>query len=280
MKFAERKKSSIINMRTFHNWTKRVLLSQTCDMLRNECGINDIKLLDLAVGKGNDMQKWHDNGIMYVVGFDIDESSINEANIRYNQLIKRLKFEKKMIPKYKFYVMDLSLSKNIGIINDIIGDVKFNVVSCQFAIHYFFRDVDSLNTLITVVKNHIHNQGFFIGTTMDGVKIAKKLESAHNFGNDIFMIEKEYDVLNKYGSTYLVSLGKDSDSDHYFVNKKSKEYIVDIEVLKKVCEKFGLVYVGTIDFESWYSKYKGKPISDDEKGFSFLNFSFVFKHLI
>lgn len=277
-----REQSSIINLRKFHNWIKRELILQTCNTIRNESG-NDITLLDLAVGKGGDQSKWIDNNIMHVVGFDIDVDSINEAKSRYNQLIYNLKKKNvKKLPVYEFYVMDLSDSNNLPKIAQILKDKKFNIVSCQFALHYFFKNPESLTNLITIISSYISNDGYFIGTTVNGDMVSKILQHKNIIGNHIYSIEKKYTepITSPYNNTYLVALGEDRDTDHYFANKKSEEYIVNIEELKNVCKKMNLLYVGVIDFETWYNSYRPQIMSDAEIEYSFLNFSFVFKRII
>jgi mRNA (guanine-N7-)-methyltransferase len=51
-------------MRRFHNNVKRQLYDKYTK--------NIYKLLDLACGKGGDLDKWVSNNIKYVVGYDID----------------------------------------------------------------------------------------------------------------------------------------------------------------------------------------------------------------
>jgi len=280
--FTARKQSSIINLRTFHNWTKRELLNQTCSTLISETD-QPITLLDLSCGKGGDMNKWYDNKIMHVVGFDIDSASIDEGRSRYAQLINNLKRKNvKQLPVYEFYVMDLSDSNNLVKIAKVLHNKKFNIVSCQFAIHYFFKNENSLMTFMTIVNTYINTPGFFIATTVDGLSVVEKLHNKSSIGNSIYSIEKKYNepILSPYGNTYLVGLGEESDTEHYFANKKSEEYIVDIEELKKVCEKMNLLYVGSIDFETWYKSFGKNIMSQNEIEYSFLNFSFVFKKTV
>lgn len=281
-KFNEREQSSIINLRKFHNWTKRELINQTCETIKAE-STNSVTLLDLSCGKGGDMQKWYDNNIMHVVGFDIDAKSIDESRSRYNQLIHNLKRQNvRNLPMYEFHVMDLSNSSNLPKIANILKQKQFSIVSCQFAIHYFFKNKESLNTLITIVSTYISNNGYFIGTTVNGDLLVEKLSGKKTIGNGIYSIEKKYDdpIISAYNNTYLVALGEVGDTEHYFANKKSEEYIVNIEELKNVCSKMNLLYVGVIDFETWYNSFGKHIMSDNEIEYSFLNFSFVFKKII
>ena len=137
-KYKNRNRSSIINLRVFHNWIKRTTIDDTAKYLRQTFNIKNIKLLDLAEGKGGDMRKWYDSGINEVVGIDIDNDSINGkrgAKDRYREL----KHKNNRNLDYSFHVFDLSDPNNITKLDAIIGDKKFNIISFQFALHYFFR---------------------------------------------------------------------------------------------------------------------------------------------
>jgi len=280
-KFKERESSSIYNIRIFHNWVKRELIKQSCDHLRENYNITDITLLDIACGKGGDMAKYIDNGIMNVIGFDIDAKSIEEAKRRYNDILKQLRRKNvKKLPNYKFYVMDLSDKKNLDEIRRIIGGIRFDIVSCQFAIHYFFKSEEILNTFMTIVSSYIKNNGFFIGTTMNGDNIKDIFKKSGNvIQNSIFKIVNNTDIKdinNSYNNKYSVSLGKDTDTEHYFAGKISEEYLVNIEELKKISNKFNLMFIGTTEFSDWYKSFNKNNLSNEEKEFSFLNFTFVF----
>lgn len=279
-----RNNSSIINIRTFHNWVKTSLIKEAIEYLNKTYNVKDISLLDLAVGRGGDLYKWHKSGIMKVTGFDINEESIkgkNGAIHRYKKLRNSLQRQNKPIPKYDFHVTDLSDSTNLPFINRKINNRKYDIVSCQFAIHYFFRTEETLETFISIVSDNIKTNGFFIGTTMNGDMILQELDGANEIGNSIYQIkstESTYDD-NLYNRKYIVQLGERNE-DHYFANQSSTEYIVSINLLKEVCKKHGLMFIGVTGFNDLYNKYlettPDKILTSDDEEFSFLNFSFIF----
>ena len=276
--FQDRKNSSIFAIRKFHNQIKRQMINESVDFLRENYNTVDIKLLDLSCGTGGDCFKWFDSGIMTVIGFDISESSITEAKKRYAELLNTLRRKGVTnLPDYKFYVMDLSDSNNLHKISRIIGDTKFDIVSCQFAIHYFFKSPETLNTFMTIASSYINKNAFFIGTTMSGNSIKQLFQTNNIIQNDIFKITNNTkDFTSPYNNQYTVALGKESDTDHYFAGKDSIEYLVDIEELKKVADKFNLMFIGKTEFSEWSTKLNEKQLTDADKEFSFLNFSFVF----
>lgn len=279
----DRKKSSIAGLRFFHNWIKRTTIEDAATFLKRNYGVHNIKLLDLAVGKGGDMRKWYDSHIYDVVGIDIDDASINDkggAKDRYQQF----KREVNRPTNYSFHVFDLSNPENIPKIDKIIGDKKFNVVSCQFAIHYFFRSPESLDTFMNIVTRYMDKNAIFIGTTMDGEKIRQMFtQYGETVNKELYSLKNLSDLTSKspYGNTYIASLGKTEGEEHYFVDKPSEEYMFDINELKRVADKYGLIFAGVESFDKWYNDYpKRGLVSQQEKEFSFMNLSFAFKKSI
>lgn len=221
-----RKQSAIINIRLFHNFIKRTLINETVELLKNGYNCHNIKLLDLAVGKGGDLNKWIDNHISHVIGFDIEKDSIygpDGAIARFNKIRNKNRYD------YKFYVTDLSKKENLNFIKNKIGNMKFNIVSCQFAIHYFFEKEEYLENLIHIVSTYLDNNGFFIGTTMDGDKINKLImEKGDLIDNDTYYLESKTDITSTYqpyGNTYLVSLGKQSEKKNIIFQIKYQKNI-------------------------------------------------------
>jgi mRNA (guanine-N7-)-methyltransferase len=278
----QRSNSSIIKLRLFHNWIKMQLYADVIDKL----DARDIKLLELAVGRAGDLYKWATLGVSSMVGFDIDDESINGKNgayHRYRKLqIKKNKGHIDNIPKCEFFVMDLSKEGNLAKIYSKIGGRKFNLISCQFAIHYFFKDESSLDTLMNIIDYSTESGGYFIGTTIDGRVLNKMFMSGNVIDTDKFRIENRTitrDSDSPYGNKYVASLGEKGE-DHYFRDNDSVEYMVDIDELKYIAGKYNLEFIGKFTFEEWYEKYKPErdnEMSESEKQFSFLNFSFVFR---
>lgn len=296
-RFKDRRESSIYNMRVFHNWIKRTMINDTMDYIRNNYsnnieGINNISLLDLSCGRGSDILKYYDAGIQKVIGFDIDYDSIQEAKKRFGELINNLKRKNVIkLPNYEFYVMDLSNPDNIDKIKKILGDKKFQIIVCQFAIHYFFKSQETLETLIKIVNNSMYCNKlantdipcFFLGTTMNGDYIKDCFLKNKQLKNNLYDISNKTpnDKLNNpYNNKYVVQLGMKGDKEHYFVDKPSEEYLFNLDELIKVCDKNNFNFIGSKLFSEWYNMYldsnpKNK-LSNDEKEFSFLNLSFIF----
>lgn len=314
-KFASR------NMMDFHSyWVKKqFLISSTSKLLENK----NKSLMDIACGKAGDLKKWIDSGIDTVFGIDYSRDNIqNPIDGAYSRLIKNNKdnYEIMKNKKYVFLTMDgskildktyidnmedkddkiiakqlWSLSPSIEGMEKYYGlvDNKFNIVSCMFAIHYFFKTETILDNFIENIDRNLKDGGYFIGACLDGNKIKQilknieKNESVQGFKDDriLWNIKKLYnnDDVDKidYGEEiqiYMESIGREAT-----------EYLVDISKLIRKLEKYNIRPVKIVNFEEIYnisledkntSTYYSellKSLSKEEKDYSFLNMAFIFQ---
>jgi len=276
----KRSNSSIYTLRIFHNWVKNELFRQVQNYLIAD-GVEEFSILELAVGRGGDLFKWQAIGAKEVYGFDIDKESVTGKNGAYHRYSRLRKNKSKKVPYCKFYVMDLTKPLSFEKMKKIIGGKKFHIVSCQFAMHYFFRDKESFNNFTNIVNYFIHDYGYFIGTTMNSDMLFEKLKTSKILKGEIFEIEKKYDNKDPIlGRTYAVALGEKGE-DHYFRKNASIEYLADIETLSN---KFSTMNIGLREvkvFEDWYDLYEQQGpetlMDEKEKQFSFLNLSTVYQ---
>jgi SAM-dependent methyltransferase len=275
----------------------------------SKCGCNTI--LDVACGKGGDLYKWIKNGFVTVIGFDIFEDNIINP---FDGIYKRL--AESRIPykhKYVFLPMDSSLpyqSQHNNIkdkytqnlekclvgkpgtygseINQFKGLLKkkVDVVSCQFALHYFFESEKKLDGLLQNVSNSLRNGGFFVGTCFDGDSIFNLLNQNENGYIDV--------VINNHKVWSIKNLEKDKKTFGHkisvyvdSINKEHEEYLVFYDKLVKHVAKFGLRLLKPKELESLSidkSSYMFEEILEKEKEqmkqyeyqFSFLNRWFIF----
>jgi SAM-dependent methyltransferase len=108
-------------LKKFHNDIKRQLISRFAS--------NAGSLLDFACGRGGDIWKWIDAGVQRVKGIDLSPGEIEEARTRFEEArAKRPEMEL----DYEF--VD---SPMLGV-SEWREDRQYDVVTCMFAIHYFF----------------------------------------------------------------------------------------------------------------------------------------------
>ena len=128
-----RKASRIIFLRSFNNWVKASMINKYCHLLGK-----DVSVLDLCCGKGGDLDKYFMNKIKLYVGADISEELIKNALTRLEK-IKNEKYSNNFQTKCIFIKEDLSSPQN-ELMEKIDKKYYFDLVSCQFALHYHFEN--------------------------------------------------------------------------------------------------------------------------------------------
>jgi SAM-dependent methyltransferase len=263
-------------MRRIHNQIKGTLISNAARKVSSK------RLLDIAVGKAGDLNKWVNAGITHVYGFDINPVSIEEGRRRYADLEKKKQLKTVILKstqqlgwytsKKKEFEWDLTLDDGSE-----IPAQSFGIVSCQFAIHYFSNDPSRLNALFQFVNNYLQPDGFFIGTTISDEALSELMRSEKSFKNRYFSIDgytgRQYSI-HINGTDYYESEGA-----------KTREYVVNMKQLVSVAKENGFIVVETLQFNhpkysSFYTELldcKQLPECKELLECSYLNTTFVFQ---
>ena len=291
-------KSSVFGMRKFHNWIKQTLITNVIKY----SGKKKTNLLDIAVGRGGDILKWDNAGVSNVFGFDLSESSINGSSVTNPGANARLsKFTKRNLKDVTLAVGDAS-NPSRELIDDIQTFIKkygyFQTVSCQFALHYFFKSENSLYNVMRLVSDSLERGGFFIGTAVNGDSIKKlfKNEKAKTINHKLFTVTRSFNktLRDVYSNEYIFTINDSFDETNYFnTSGPSVEYLVNFNELKKVALSVGLEMVnlnffepydnkytkttGPMSFEEIYKFYNPGGVSPEELEISYLNSVFVFR---
>jgi len=308
-----RDKSATKSMLNFHNhWVKDISL------LKRVSKNNSIdSLFDIACGRGNDLPRWMKYKVKTLLGIDINEDNIlNAQDGAYARMFKCRNMDS---VNYAFLTIDASKKIDTNLINSIennslrtignsvwgiekdkrvlntfnMANNKFDVITCNFAIHYFFTNEESLVNVCNNIARHINKNGYFIGTCFDENEIEKLLRpvrvgdeiSCTKEGRVIWSITKMYDEISTFGSKIAVYIET--------IGKKNVEFLVDFNRLVQELEKYNIVLQETHTFQKLFgnmqkntidknNKYLYGPdgaihMSNEEKKLSFLNRYFIFK---
>ena len=327
--------SSTQGLRDFHNlYVKSKLIT----------GISNRgdTLIDYAVGKAGDLPKWIRSKLKFVMGVDISKDNIlNQidgacarylnANKKYNRLPGALFLHgnsgNNIRKGHAYYTeKDKQISraifgqgtKDVNILGKGvykyygIGESGFQISSCQFAVHYFFENAQSLHSFIRNVAECTKVNGYFTGTCYDGKKVFQMLsEKKQDEGIGIFKEKhKIFEITKKYDQTGFpedeTCLGYAINVYQETINKVFREYLVNFEYFVQIMEDYGFVLVneeeskqmdlpnGSGLFSQLFtsmeneikmksnkkSDYKEAPfMSPEEKRISFLNRYFIFKKM-
>jgi len=332
-------------LRVFHN------IFVKSKLIHGVSGVNGT-LIDYACGKGGDLPKWFHSKLSFVFGIDISKDNImnkvDGACKRYINYVNRFHHDSNYT-KCIFLVGNTSQNirsaeafqsedeKKIsnclfgnappdrsavgglgrGVLNKYqVAKNGFQVSSIQFALHYFFRDVMTLQAFLRNVSECTALNGYFIGTCFDGLSVFQKLKSLKKDedytifkeGKRIFQINKKYED-GKAFSDDETSLGMAIDVYQETINNTFREYLVNFKYLSQLLIEYGFQQVTKEDAvllgipngsgyfrdiflslnEEWKSRKWGQynerdyqvvlSMSKEEQDISFLNRYFVFRKI-
>lgn len=253
----ERSRTFYYNLRRFHNWIKRGLI--------NRYFANSI-VLDLASGKGGDMNKWIDANVMQVEGYDIDVPSVLEAR-------RRLASTDTKNTGINYHVQDLSKH----VVTEY-GPQRFDVVSSMFAFHYFFEGESSLLTILDSIDNNLKVGGYFVCCLFDGDLIEAKLKSGSFKTPNFRITKKSQHTFQPYGNKIGVLMRET------VLDEEMDEYIVHPKDLIGILQWWGLELVETKSFDDMYKEWSSQDrrnrLNQFEEEVSFLNRYYVFKRVV
>ena len=216
--------SKTVNLRDFHNIYVKKLLIDTVS------GPNKT-LIDFAVGKAGDLQKWIHSKTAFVLGIDISKDNIHNKKDGACARYIGTKQKNRQSPEALFIEGDSSklilnslTNPDIVLVEEVEDDKKskfvlkqvlgidkpdekygkyiakqfgvankmFDVGSIQFAIHYMFENKFTLHNFLKNVSDLIKPGGYFIGTCYDGSRIFDMLDDVEeNDSKDIFVGSKK-----------------------------------------------------------------------------------------
>ncbi|CAN6691232.1 unnamed protein product [Malus baccata var. baccata] len=244
----EREASPIIHLKKLNNWIKSVLIQLYAH--RGDA------VLDLACGKGGDLIKWDKAKIAYYVGIDIAEGSIEDCRTRYNGDADHHQRRKKFTFPAHLMCGDCYEVRLDKVLAD---DAPFDVVSCQFALHYSWSTEARARRALANVSALLRPGGTFIGTMPDANVIIKKLREAEGlvFGNSVYWIrfdddfsEKKFKSSSPFGIKYKFHLEDAVDCP---------EWIVPFHVFKSLVEEYDMELVFVKNNHEFVHEYMKKP---------------------
>lgn len=236
--------SRIIPIRDFNNWAKSVLIKQYL-----MCGSRkkDLSVMDMCSGRGGDLKKFSALGrVKYLACVDVSLESIVEAMMRYNTMIACPNSRGLYLADFIWAdVFETALSKHF--IPHRRG-LRFDMISCQFAMHYAFETETRAKALFQNIKDCLSNEGLFVAIFASKEIILSRLEAAGyswpsgdvppSIGNGLYNVRftepfKANPHEPSYGVKYYFELEEAIDN--------IPEYFVDFENIRILCKEFGLV---------------------------------------
>uniref|UniRef100_A0A914MQ19 mRNA cap guanine-N(7) methyltransferase n=1 Tax=Meloidogyne incognita TaxID=6306 RepID=A0A914MQ19_MELIC len=250
----KRNNSSILHLRNLNNWMKSMLIADTLDRLKSQSekfGWRQIRVLDLACGKGGDLRKWRVGGIDEIVMTDIAEVSLQDCRDRFNRMRDR---KTRRLPFNAHFVQADLIEVDLPDCLPKEAPKQFEIASCQFALHYAFRSEQSARKMIENCTKMIQVGGYFIGTITNASAIVQYLRKSNgNFSNRVcsvslgnnFSLDEESPI-PLFGAEIRFRLEGVVDCP---------EYLCYFPLLQKILEEMGFQLIYEYDFPDAINNY-------------------------
>jgi len=278
----------------FNNFVKGYLIERALT------GYTKPNVMDLSVGSLGDMHKYVKYGVNHFVGLDINEHNLNNpmdgAATRIMKQISSsgnnsqyVKFADKMMlllgtatknissgdcafDTINKYYLDVLYGRAKG--NTIklrklegVGLDGYDVITCMYAIHYMMNNETALDNFLRNVSENLLDQGYFVGTCLDGMEIIKELGSRKEIngtidGKSVFFIRKESDDPNAYKN---ITVGNKITVFYETFNGAVSENLVNKSYLKEKAKTHNLKLVEFKPFLEEPGNMLSKYEADGEK---------------
>lgn len=267
--------------REYHNWIKSIIIYSYCAQGKeNRDGkLKKKSVLDIGCGRGGDIMKMYHARVGEFIGTDPDYEglfgSIDSAATRYKENVRKYPD----FTKAKFIQADGSLlftadqqekkfpnmtPENKKLIESVFTkNHKFDIINIQFSIHYLFDSQNSVDNLISNVKNYLKNDGYLICTVFDPKQVMNLLAGKDTFTSwytdDEGQRKKFFEIIKKFEGDVKDQPGQAIDVYMGWVSEEGKhltEYFVTPKHLIKSMEKAGCSLVDTDLFVNLYNLNK------------------------
>jgi ribA/ribD-fused uncharacterized protein len=271
----------------FHNQVKETLYLSTIHP--------GDTLLELAMGRANDLHKWRKTKPSKIVGVEYARGNLEGA--RQGACVRYLKeTAKTKLPPALFIEGDMTkplleqdnrylklLDKRepapTPYLQQFVGLTEFDVISCQNAIHYACKDEETFRTFIGNLTRH--GSGVFFGTCMDGQSVYTHLlgKTGYIFRAGNGQVFGEFAKEYPDGDTWTEAFGQTIQVKLESFEKPEQEYLVPFGKITELLKENGFELVQTTLYRDAYAAQTKFLLDGDLQAFSFLHRSFVFKRV-
>ena len=286
-------------MRKMHNTLKSEFIDKSCQYINEnietlldyeDCEDDDdldrttldtTNVLDLACGRGGDLWKWaaqssNQYHVNYV-GLDINLDFLNEAQKRSLEVSGKY-------PSFYSMFLKNDLRHEIPVF-PTAGKNDFHIVSCQFALHYFYESEEIFERFLKTVKANIIPGGIFLASMFDGLSVYElccKGYNKQNANGSGFEVIPKFDMrmglphIKKREFEIGVSAVLNGD-DHVILKNPTVEYLVFADLFVKRMLSNGFHLIESKLFSDT-EKFKTSTLSTTEKLYSQLHRYYIFTY--
>lgn len=278
---SRRNGESDIGYRKFHNLVKNNLVEYKSD--------SGSFLLDLGAGKGGDLMKWERAGYTHVLAIDSSWQHIfgpNGFHERYRNIKDKLNVKVTIIwgdvlkpIRNGEAGLNPEESKKLKMFFKEHKSLKFDKITCNFAVHYFMRTQELWSDYTRNVRLLLKKGGLFVGTYLDGNQICPG--DYHGSNGDLIYTLKivgdngppvfNGDIEEYWGNVPEISV-KTMQWEHFI-----DEPVIFPKLMEQFMKKMKFKKEPVPEtFEEYYNLL-GVSLSEDEQKISFMHRVFIYK---
>lgn len=224
---AERAAGPAFALKRLHNDFKRALIA------RHAPGAG--LLVDVACGRGGDLQKWGAAGVKRVVGVDVSRAQVAEARRRAAQACAD-----PMMPAVEF----LETPPGLEALDAAVTPGTADVACCMFALNYFWRNAGQAQRALDRIARALKRGGRFVGVCADGARVMQLAASPEQGDGEAFELTPLWEGGQagrgcEFGSAYTLVI-RDTVLEGLDGTTPAPEYLVSWRSLKAAAERAGL----------------------------------------
>lgn len=268
-----REASALGHMRDFHNLVVKNFLIRS----GSRGNLRGAKMVDIACGKGGDIPRFQQSGASFVLGLDVvpdnilnlDDGAIRRyINIPLRNRKVDMMFALVDCGKDIFAEKSAIDDESKKIIADVFADgtklgTRADKVTCMFAMHYFFKDLTTVDTFFHNVARILRSPSkgevippCFVASYFDAGKVHRLLKDKTTSDNRTYRAMVGTDVAWSIQALYDVDAVEDAIASGSVdgpeglgleikvyirsINKWHNEYLVGRKTLKEVGLRHGL----------------------------------------
>ncbi|KAI0981056.1 hypothetical protein GJ496_008665 [Pomphorhynchus laevis] len=248
---SDRSKSKIFHLRSFNNWIKTVLISE-CVKRRNID--KHSRVLDFGCGKGGDVTKWRRMKPQRLAFLDFCEIALQQCKERYE------KVNQSTSSGSNGKSLDDTCETSFHVLN-VCDDLRsefeqgeFNIISCQFVVHYIFNCFDNVKAFLRNVSYLLKPGGLFFGTTTDCFELVRRWDIERTRNPNSTIIDNGVYSIDFSRLTFPPKLfGAEIDFKlDELIN--CPEYLIYFPAFKRIAEDFNLDLIYCKNFKDFFTE--------------------------
>ena len=254
-------------------------------------------VVDFACGRGGDQKKMIKNSVQVLVGIDnVPELLYANKDSALKRWTEEQMTSKRLEMDTCFVLADLRQPIYDTLVMRGIP-LEADVVTCFFAVHYFFSTERDARSFFQNVKDVLKPNGYFVGTIIDGELMFEKLRQTGNYYHradpenpvPLFSVEaKNFDAtkipfekLPDFGSVIDVSIISSMITMYATLPEKSgfmkQENLVKFDTFVALAADYDLEIVGSQTFDQYFPAIPYITLSEPVAKFSALHRTFCFR---